>query len=397
MRFKPLFLVIFFLFFTNCGLFNGSDEKPKIFQPDADIWVGAYLGAWNHFAPPGGNWGHIPTDEIDWDAFTHLFYFSLFAYEDGSLSPIEMYHTFSPDRINAIISAAHQHNKPVLFSVGGWGNYEGFSSAIQPENRNNFISNLISVMQTWGFDGIDIDLEPIKNGDEQNYIDFITELHRQLQRVETPLGYRPLLTAATIWKPEIFAELHEKFDQINLMTYDYSGAWGGWVSWHNAPVYDGGNVFESTGRALPSAENSVTIFTDAGVPMEKLGIGIDFYGYIWRGFVTAPLQNWVTPPIVSPNIPYYKIMEDHFDEKFYRWDEKAHAAYLSIEGSLPLENKFVSYDDEKSIRSKIEFIRQRGIGGAIIWELSGAHFKNAQQGKKDPLLQAVKSEVWGER
>jgi GH18 family chitinase len=88
-------------------------------------------------------------------------------------------------------------------------------------------------------------------------------------------------------------------------------------------------------------------------------------------------------------------MENYFDEEFYQWDDNAHAAYLSIQGEIPLESKFVSYDDEKSIRSKIEFIRQRGVGGAIIWELSGAHFREAAKGEKDPLLQAVKREVWG--
>lgn len=383
------------LILTSCDLLRSSDKRAEVFKPNADMWVSAYFGAWNHYAPPGGNWGHLPTEEIDWDAFTHLFYFSLFAHEDGSLSPIEMYHTFSPDRINAIIKAAHEHNTPVLYSIGGWGNYEGFRSAIRPENRHTFVSNLISVMTTWGFDGIDIDMEPINSGDEQDYIAFIQELHRDIRNVETPLGYRPILTAATSWKPELFAKLHEYFDQINLMTYDFSGPWGGWVSWHNAPVYDGGHVFESTGRPLPSADGEVEKFIAAGVPKEKLGIGIDFYGYIWRGFVTRPLQSWLIPPVVTPNIPYWQILRDYFDEDKYHWDDKAHAPYLSFEADNLLERKFISYDDERSIESKIEYVRAKGIGGTIIWEISGAHFKDNPQGEKDPLLQRVKYEVWG--
>jgi chitinase len=388
-------VLIILLLLTACDIFKTDDEVLESYSPDTDMWVGAYLGSWNHYAPPGGNWGHLPAEEIDWDAFTHLFYFSLFALEDGSLSPIEMYHNFSPDRINAITSAGHKHNTPVLFSVGGWGNYEGFSSAIRPENRGTFISNLVSVLKTWGFDGIDVDMEPINDADEQNYIEFITDLHRELQQIETPMGNRAMLTAATIWKPELFARLSDKFDQINLMTYDLSGAWRGWVSWHNAPVYDGGRVFESTGRPLPSADGLVDNFIDAGVPPEKLGIGIDFYGYIWRGEVTGPLQSWITAPTVSPNIPYYRIVEEYYDEKFYRWDDEAQAAYLSLDGDTLTENKFISYDDEKSIQSKIRYVREKGIGGTIIWEISGAHFSNEPEGSKDPLLQVVKQEVWG--
>jgi chitinase len=88
-------------------------------------------------------------------------------------------------------------------------------------------------------------------------------------------------------------------------------------------------------------------------------------------------------------------VEEYYDEKFYRWDEEAQAAYLSLDGDTLTQNKFISYDDEKSIQSKIRYVREKGIGGTIIWELSGAHFSNEPEGSKDPLLQVVKQEVWG--
>lgn len=389
-------LMILIFIVSSCSLFVDPDTSGKNNSTigDSDIWVSAYLGAWNHYAPPGGNWGNLSTEAIDWDAFTHLFYFSLTAEPDGSLSPIEKYHTFSPSRINAIVTAAHNNETPVLFSVGGWGNYPGFRSSIMPENRDAFISNLIHVMEKWGFDGIDIDMEPIKDEtDVRNYKAFINELHKRMQEYTTPLIPRPLLTAATDWKPEMFASLHKKFDQINLMTYDMSGAWHGWVSWHNAPVYDGGNVFESSGRALPSADGEVEKFMAAGVPKEKLGIGIDFYGYIWNGFVIEPLQSWIKPPVVTPNVPYYQIMEEYYKKEYYHWDDKAQAAYLSIDHSIPLNRKFISFDDEKSIRAKIEYAREKKIGGVIIWELSGGFRKDQPDSLKDQLLQQVKEKL----
>lgn len=404
---KRLFFLIALLIFANaCSLFvdqenaisddselNDSQDQEE-YNPKADIWVSAYLGAWNHYAPPGGNWGNLPTEEIDWDAFTHLLYFALNANEDGSLSEIKKYHTFSPSRLKAITKAAHEHDTAVLFSVGGWGNYPGFRSAIMPENRDAFISNLIKVMEKWGFDGIDVDMEPIKDEtDVKNYKAFINQLHQELQNKTTPLDIRPLLTAATDWKPEMFADLSDKFDQINLMTYDMSGAWRGWVSWHNAPVYNGGVNFPSTNKPLPSANTEIEEFMEAGVPKEKLGIGIDFYGYIWHGFVTGPLQNWVTQPTVQPNVPYYKIMTEYYDEDHYRWDDKAQAAYLSIDSPIPLEKQFISYDDEKTIEAKIKYVREEEIGGAIIWDLTGGYQKEQPTGKKDLLLQKVKEEL----
>ncbi|MCF7802564.1 MAG: T9SS type A sorting domain-containing protein [Candidatus Marinimicrobia bacterium] len=353
-----------------------------------EIWVSAYLGAWNHYAPPGGNWGILPTDAIDWDAFTHLFYFAMNAKPDGSLSPIKKYHNFNPDRLKAIVSAAHASGTPVLFSIGGWGNHTEFSRAILPKNRTKFINNLIDVLKEWDFDGIDLDLEPIKDPDVPYYKKFVAELYSRLQSLETPMRSPPLLTTATNWQPEMHREIHHYFDQINLMTYDYSGPWRGWVSWHNAPLYHGGYKFESTNRYVPSADGEISEFTAAGVPRDKLGIGIDFYGYIWHG-VTGPRQDWKQRPVVKPNVPYWLLMEEYFKFRYYRWDDRAKVSYLSIDEG-PKQKMFITYDDKRTAREKIRYARKHGIGGVIIWELGGGYRYNQPAGERDQLLQAVK-------
>lgn len=404
---KIFFLILSLLFVTSsCALFVSGGQIPNTgkksnnsdsgkYSPDTDMWVSAYLGAWNHYAPPGGNWGNLPTDGIDWDAFTHLFYFALNANRDGSLTEIKKYNTFSPSRVNAIVKAAHKNKTAVLFTVGGWGNYPGFRSAIMPENRNNFIKNLLSTLDKWGFDGIDVDMEPIKDEtDVKNYSTFIKELHKKLQSRTTPLGFPPLLTAATDWKPNMFSQLQDKFNQINLMTYDMSGAWYKWVSWHNSPVYDGGYKFPGTHKTVPSANGEVDEFLNAGIAKKKLGIGIDFYGYVWDGFVTGPRQKWgIHKPAVKPNVPYFKIMNDYFEQDYYRWDKVAKAAYLSIDNLLPIKKKFISYDNQHSIDAKMKYVRNKNIGGLIIWELSGGYRKNQPKGKRDLLLQEVKKKL----
>lgn len=367
----------------------------------SDMWVSAYLASYNHYAPPGGNWGDLPTEEIDWDAFTHLFYFSLNAKVDGSLSTIAPYENMNPDRINAIVSAAHEHNKPVIITIGGWGNYDGFSNAISPGVRSVFISNLVALINTWGFDGIDLDMEPINNSDVDNYKAFVKELRTALDKVQTPLGDKPLLTAATINQPNMFADLQNYFDQINLMTYDYSGAWEGWVSWHNSALYDGDLTFPNSTKPLPSVHGTIDRFIAAGVPKSKLGIGIDFYGYVWSGGngtptggVTEPNQSWSTAPTVTDNVSYSKIMNDYYQDSAYHWDDKAKASYLRIDQAEDSADKFISYDNAETIKEKINYIRERQLGGTIIWELSGGYQKNKAAGSRDQLLQAVKNNVW---
>ncbi|HKJ30593.1 MAG TPA: glycoside hydrolase family 18 protein [Balneolales bacterium] len=371
---------------------NDQIIKPIIpkSQTSGNMWVSAYLGAWNHYAPPGGNWGNVHTNEIDWNAFTQLIYFSTTPNNDGSLSPIAPYDTFSPSRLDTIVTAAHKAKKPILFTVGGWGTHPGFSSSIQPANRQTFINNLVGLLKTWKFDGIDLDMEPINSSDVQNYTAFVKALYSALQSIKTPMLNKPMLTAATQWQPSMYANLQDYFDQINLMTYDYSGAWPGWVTWFNSPVYNGGVTFKSNGNPLPSANQTVDEFIKGGVKASKLGIGIDFYGYIWTG-VTKPLESWTTAPTVKANVPYYTIIND-YPAATAQWDSKAESAYFSINNSST--KQFVSFDNEQSIKAKVDYVRNKKIGGLIIWELGGGFFANNPAGQKDPLLQAVKQDVF---
>lgn len=377
-----------------------APEPPSDGTSSDEMWVSAYLASWNHYVEPTGNWGNLPTDEIDWDAFTHLFYFALNVKADGSLSSIADYENMSPDRINAIISAAHKENKPVIITLGGWGNYDGFSQAITPGVRSVLIANIVSLIETWGFDGVDLDMEPIQTGDYENYKAFVRELHTAFETINTPVSGEPLLTAATSWSPSLFSDLQDYFDQINLMTYDFSGAWEGWVSWHNSGIYSDGLTFPGSNKPLPSIENKVKTFVDAGIPKSKIGIGIDFYGYVWSGGsgtstggVTKPNQSWSSPPGVTDNVPYHEIMDQYYQSDYYRWDDGAHAAYLSIDRSEDGDDRFVSYDDEQSVEAKIEYIRQNNLGGVIIWELSGGYQKDKPSGQRDLLLQSVKKSV----
>ena len=190
----------------------------------------------------------------------------------------------------------------------------------------------------------------------------------------------------------MFAALQNQFDQINIMTYDLSGPYEGWVTWFNSPIYDGGYRFPSTGGLVPSVDGAVGNFITNGVLPAKLGIGIAFYGYIWTGGsgtstggVTQPRQSWTNAPTVTTPA-YTTIMAGYYQSNLYHWDTSAQAAYLSITNASPANDMFISYDDQRTCQSKVSYARNRGLGGVMIWELAQDH----QAGQPDPLLQAVK-------
>ncbi len=337
---------------------------------------------------------HLRASQIDFDAVTLVIHFALLVNPDGSLND----QTRHVDSANAdsIVTAAHAAGKKVLICAGGASSESGFVGATGSQNVASFINNLIALDTSRHYDGIDIDWEPLTAADTSQYAAFITGLWTAMEGV-TP---RLRLTAATAWQPAMFARLQTMFDQINIMTYDLSGPYAGWVTWHNAPIFDGGYSFPGRPTEyLPCANALVDTFETAGVAPQKLGIGIDFYGAVWSGGdgtptggVTAPRQSWTVAPTVTYK-PYYEIMDSLYQPADYRWDTIPEAAYLSIDSAGSAGDKFISYDDENSCRAKISYVRSKGIGGVILWELGGGWRPGAPV--PDTLLRAVGLAAFG--
>jgi chitinase len=349
----------------------------------AALWSTAYYAGWMQ--------DYLPPSAIDFAALTHVIHFSIVPNSDASLdSSINVLTAaYSAD----LISRAHAAGVPVLISVGGEGSAPGFRGATSSANMSRFISNIVAFVTSRGYDGVDIDWEPLDSSDASQYAGLINGLRSALNGALPA----PLLTTPVASQPDLLASLQSQLDQINLMNYSMSGPWGGWVTWFDSPLLDGGYRFPSTGGLVPSTEGMLQSFLAAGVAASKLGIGVDFYGMVWSGGsgtstggATAPRQSWSTAPTVY-QIAYYSIM-DNFSQSPYQyfWDTAAQAAYRSFDGTGSANDKFISYDDEFACQNKVQYARSKGIGGVMIWELGGGYRANQALGQRDPLLQAVK-------
>lgn len=348
------------------------------------MWVTAYYVGWRE--------AYLPPKDVDFDAVTHLIHFGVRPRPDGSIDP--SLDKLSRENIVAIVTAAHRAGKKILFTIGGESSRGAFLGAMSDAHRSTFVDNIIAFMRQYGYDGVDVDMEDINEADHRDYARFIRELRTRLNASHP----RPLLTAAARWEPDLFGRLASRFDQINLMTYNLAGPYPGWVVWHSGALYDGGHHFQfpSAPRPLPSVDGLVKSFINAGVPREKLGIGLSFNGYVWTGGdVSRPNQHWTKVPSLY-DIPYftladtYHIKEYDYSNPAYHWDDQAVASYLSIDGNSSSGAQFVSYDNEVAIRRKIRYAREEGIGGVFIWELAGGYRRDMPLGRRDILLQAVK-------
>jgi len=382
------------------------------------LWVTGYLPGYRHTD------SCIPfMTADDYEFLTHIIHHAGIPNADGSIDNDQ--NNMRPPARKMAVASAHAAGKPILYGVVGA--YPVFNPVIaNPETRRVFIHHLISTMIESGYDGIDLDMEPVcapfgsfgyKGVDlsrhpeyktefpiNHGYISLVKELRQELDRHSTPMQKRPLLTAAITWRDcHIFGrkEVHSHFDQINLMSYDMCGPQDGEVTWFDSPLANGGFTFPKYKKPAYSIEMFVYDCLRAGIPAKKLGIGISLDALAWKGGdgvsitsgVTKPRQSWTVAPIHphdgAPRYTYAEMMENFFTPQFYHWDEIAKSPYLSIDLPGSSGDMFISYNDESSIKAKIEFVKNQKLGGCIIWELSADYRPDQPAEKQRPLRESI--------
>jgi chitinase len=354
-------------------------------------------GLWRTGYYPGWEQAAMPASSIDFTALTHIIHFSLVPNSDGTLNSSD--NGITSANSADVVSRAHAAGVKVIICVGGADSESAFQAATSVASLPTFINSLTNFVAANGYDGVDIDWESLTVSDTQLYTNFVIRLRSALNGFSQP----KLLTAAVgTYMPTnsdskaeylMFAAVQNQFDQINVMTYDLSGPYPGWVTWFNSPMFDHGYVFPSTGGLVPSVDGAVGNFVASGVAPGKLGIGIAFYGYVWTGGtgtstggVTQPRQTWINAPVISAMPGYSAIMTSYYQSNLYHWDTNAQAAYLSITNANSANDAFISYDDQRTCQAKVSYARNHSLGGLMIWELAQDH----TPGTPDPLLQAVK-------
>lgn len=327
-----------------------------------------------------------PIADVDFSVVTHLMVGRVTPNSNGTLNAhFDIDLNNGPVWARQAASAAHANGSRAILMIGGAGEYAGWVGAASAANRAIFVSNLLATMDDLGFDGLDLDWEPLESSDQTNFRALAQALRTARPNIllTVPLGW---INNNFAGNPDPFyASLAPLFDQINIMSYDMAGGWDGWQSWHSSALSGAG------GSTPTSIETSVDYYRRAGVPRSRLGIGIPFYGTCWQG-VSAPRQNGGTVIASDNALSYHNIMQSYFSANRYQWDAVANVPWLGSTTRFgPAQCNFLSYDDEASIAAKGAYTRRQGLGGTIIWTISQGHFPLRPAGERDPLLQVIKA------
>ncbi len=260
--------------------------------------------------------GYMPSwagdaNAIQYSKLTHINYAFALPNSDGSIKPID-----NPAKLQTIVTKAHAVGTKVLIAVGGWSDngvildptFEALAG--NATSRSRFITACMSLVNTYGLDGVDIDWEYPDAGQSSTNFDLLmTGLSDQLK----PQG--KLLTAAVIGNGAtgggVSATVFAKVDWLNIMSYD-------------------ANDFQHS--TYDYSLQCLSYWSGRGLAKSKISLGVPFYGR----------PSW-----------------------------ESYAALVG-RGADPNADVFsnVGYNGLVTIRRKTQYVKDNAYGGMMIWELS---------------------------
>ncbi len=242
---------------------------------------------------------------IQYDKLTHINYSFLLPNSDGSLRPLD-----NISKMQQIVTQGHAQGVKILIAVGGWmdGNDSAFTTlAANQTTRTTFINNLVNFVNQYNLDGVDMDWEYPREGNEpQNYELLMEELGQAMH------SRGKLLTAAVVvsgWNADgVLSGVFDDVDFLNIMAYD-------------GPSH--GSMSQATG--------GLDYWLGRGLPKSKAVLGVPFYS--------------------RPQV-------------------KSYSELLAM-GANPNSDSYqgMNYNGVPTIKAKTEMAIQRG-GGIMMWELS---------------------------
>jgi GH18 family chitinase len=370
-------------------------------RADNGHWLTGYYAIYNN--------GTMTPDQVDYTHLTHVIFWPILPNTNGSLNTTAYVSAATFDSLaKEAVLQAHNNGRKVLLGVGGSqyaGASAGFKGATSSDNLNYFVENISSLVQQYGFDGVDINWEqigqkpdPANPGsnipdptDDPKFLAFIPALRNKLNDSAQQL----MLTMAPEVKgsggrPDLLKQVYQDLDQINIQTYIMSGPYPGYITWFNSPLNNGGATFPSTGGPLPSITASLADYTAVHIPMSKLAIGIQGAAAVWKGGVvtgttngvTMPKQSWSTAPSVSQDEIKYRDIVNGYAAGFTApvVDPDADQTWQASDPAGSANDQFITYDSPTSLAKKANDLHTadptNSLGGVFMFELSEDYLSN---------------------
>jgi chitinase len=205
-------------------------------------------------------------------------------------------------------------------AVGGGGRSSGFAAiGNDPEKQTQFVTALLELVTKEELNGVDFDCEEFSSQqDFENYLRLIVKAAGSLHNAGIQVS------AALHAGQPLPVTLYERLDRINLMSYDIPGTY----------------------HALQAnVEKAVESLIQSGCPAHKISLGIPAYA-----------RNKQNP---SGDVKTFAEIVDAIEKE------------TGLPHSFDSQDEWhgFKYDSRDNVRDKVDYAKQKGLGGVFFWEL----------------------------
>jgi hypothetical protein len=251
---------------------------------------------------------------IEWDKMTDYYYFGSLPTTSGGITLEQS------ARFDHVKNKATTYGKNVWLSCGGWGKSAAFITVANSASLSQtFADEALSLCQTHGLTGIDIDWEFPAYGQETAFKNFFKTLYETLN----PAGFKVSAAAggeaahADKWQADVFNYI----DDLNIMSYDAGAGY-------------------SNHASLQFMKDAMTLYNTQGCPYSKMLGGVAFYSRC------AAVK---------------------------MYSEIVNAESGEVNKQAAFENDLTNgycYNGKNTIEAKINYVMGQGGIGVLIWEVT---------------------------
>jgi len=290
------------------------------------------------------------------DVGEFLTYMSTFSYRitaDGNLTQLSD---------TAILEVAKSENVAPLLTITNFGN-RTFDSDLahtlltSSTLQDTFLTNLLNIMKSKGYRGINIDFEYVLPEDRENYNQFlrrvVDRLHPEGFLVSTALA--PKITAdqkGLLYEAHDYAFHGQVADFVVLMTYEWG--WAGGPPMGIAPINEVRKVLD---------------YAVSVIPPDKILMGVPMYGRDW----TLPYERGKTVAATfGPQEAIRRAIKYGVDIEYDLVAQSPYFRYVDEQG----RNHEVWFEDARSLQAKYETAKEYSLRGVSYWEMSTSFPQN---------------------